>query len=153
MAAGLRIARSQVEAFTEAFVARANNLLTARDLEPALSLDAEVELGELTETLVRDLDRLRPFGCANPKPLLASSWVELDGEPRPVGATGTHLAFALRDGQTRRRAIAFRQRDRLEPLLEHRRCRVAFEPTLNVFNGHTSVELNVVDMVFPDGEG
>ncbi|NLX23852.1 MAG: single-stranded-DNA-specific exonuclease RecJ [Phycisphaerae bacterium] len=154
MAAGLRIARAQVEAFTEAFVARANNLLTARDLEPALHLDAEVSLGELTEPLVHDLARLRPFGCGNPKPKFASAWLDLDGEPRLVGSAGTHLAFSLRDGQTRRRAIAFGQKERFEPLLEHRRCRVAFEPKLNTFNGHTSVELCVVDMMFPGkGEG
>ncbi len=151
MAAGLRIARGRVEAFTEAFVGRANNLLTARDLVPALHLDAEVRLGELTEPLVSDLDRLRPFGRGNPKPKFASAWLDLDGEPRLVGSTGTHLAFTVREGQTRRRAIAFGQKEWLEPLLEHRRCRVAFEPTLNAFNGRTSVELRVVDMVFPGG--
>jgi hypothetical protein len=33
--------------------------------------------------------------------------------------------------------------------LRHRRCRVAFEPIINDFNGRRSVEMQIVDMQFP----
>ena len=150
MAAGLRIEPAKIEAFTEAFVARANQLLTGKDLEPALHLDAEIPLSRVTESLVRDLDRLAPFGEGNPKPRFASPLLALDGEPRTVGRAGAHLTFRLTDGQARLRAIAFGQSDQLQTLLEHRRCRVAFQPNLNTFNGRTSVELQILDFAFPD---
>ena len=150
MAAGLRIASDNVPAFTDAFVERANQQLTGRDLQPSLRLDAEIDLNELTEPMVRDLDRLGPFGSGNPKPRFASAMLELDGEPRTVGKNGDHLQLSLSDGRTRRKAIAFRQKDMLQPLLDKRRCRVAFEPILNHFNGKTSVELQVVDINVPD---
>jgi single-stranded-DNA-specific exonuclease len=148
LAAGLRIEREQVEAFAEAFIARANQLLTAQDLEPSLRLDAEVRLDDLTEPVVRDIERLAPFGTGNPRPRFASPVLRLEGEPRPVGKRGEHLQFSLSDGRTRRKAIAFGQSRLLQPLLDHRRCRVAFEPILNTFNGRTSVEMQVIDVRF-----
>lgn len=150
MAAGVRVAAEKVEAFTEAFVARANQLLTGSDLEPTLRLDAEVELSLLTEPVVKDLDRLQPFGMSNPRPKFASAVLQLDGEPRTVGKSGEHLAFSVTDGKTRRRAIGFGLSAHLPKLLEHRRCRVAFQPTLNTFNGYTNVELQVIDLDFPE---
>jgi len=150
MAAGLRIEPAKIEAFTEAFVARANQVLTAKDLEPTLRLDAEVPLGCITESLVRDLDRLAPFGQGNPKPRFASPTLALEGEPRTVGKTGEHLSFRLTDGRTHLKAIAFGQSHQLPALLEHRRCRVAFQPILNNYNNRTSVELQILDFTFPD---
>lgn len=148
MAAGLRIRHDRVEAFTEAFVERANRELTAQNLLPTLRLDAEVSLAELNECMVRDLSRLSPFGMGNPKPRFASGPLQLFGEPRTVGRNGDHLQFSVTDGRTRFKAIAFRQKDQLQPLLDARRCRVAFEPILNTWNGRTSVELQVVDIDF-----
>ncbi len=150
MAAGLRIERDKVEPFTEAFTARANQLLTGKDLEPALRLDAEIGLGDLIEPLVRDLERMQPFGTGNARPRFASGWLQLDNDPRIVGKTGEHLQFSLTDGATRRKAIAFGKKDCLQSLLDHRRCRVAFEPILNTWNGRTSVEMQVVDFAFPE---
>ncbi len=148
MAAGLRVAPGRIEAFAEAFVARANRLLTARDLEPSLRLDAEVPLDALTEPLVRDLERLGPFGTGNPRPRFASPSLTLASEPRLVGRNADHLQLHFTDGRQSRKAIAFGRKDLLEPLQEKRRCRVAFEPILNSFNGRTSVELQVVDVAF-----
>lgn len=150
MAGGLRIGRENVRAFEEAFVHRANQRLTAQDLEPALRLDGEVALSELTEPVVRDLERLAPFGQGNPKPRFATGMLNLDGEPRCVGKTGDHLQFSVSDGHTRRKAIAFGGKPWLQPLIDHRRLRVAFEPILNTFNGRTSVELQVMDIALPN---
>ncbi len=148
MAAGLRIRACCLEAFTEAFVARANQLLTPSDLEPSLRLDAVVALESLTEPVVRDIERMAPFGVNNPRPKFASALLRLDGEPRTVGRNGEHLQFSVSDGRIRRKAIAFSRADQLQPLRDHRQCRVAFQPILNTFNGRTSVELQVLDLAY-----
>jgi len=150
MAAGLRIRHERVEAFTESFVDLANRTLTAKDLEPALRLDAEVALNDLPDSLVHEMQKLAPFGMGNPKPRFASGMLELSGEPRVVGKDARHVQFALTDGRIVRKAIAFNQKDALQPLLDHRRCRVAFEPIIDTYNGRTSVKLQVIDMAFPE---
>lgn len=150
MAAGLRIRSERIGSFTERFVDLANRTLTCKDLEPSLRLDAEVGLNDLPDALVNELQRLQPFGMGNPKPKFASGMLQLAGEPRVVGKTGQHIQFALSDGRITRKAIAFNQKDSLQPLLDHRRCRVAFEPILDTYNGRTSVKFQVIDMAFPE---
>lgn len=149
MAAGLEIEADRVPAFADAFVARANQTLTAADLRPSLRLDAEVALRDLTEPVVRSVLDLGPFGAGNPAPALATGWVDVDGAPRTVGRDGEHLQFAVRENGCMRRAIAFRLANRADALRDAGRCRVAFEPILNDFNGRTSVELQVLDIDLP----
>lgn len=149
MAAGLRIKADSIPAFTEAFVARANQMLTARDLTPALQIDAEATLGDLTEPLVETVLGLGPFGVGNPRPRFATGWVELTAPPRTCGTDGEHLQFTVRDGGCVRKAIGFRRGSDAQALLDAGRCRLAFEPILNEYNGRRSVELQVLDIRLP----
>ena len=147
MAAGLRIETTSVPAFTEAFIERANQLLTARDMVPALNLDAEISPSDFDAGLVRCIEGLGPFGMGNPRPRLASPLMSLDGEPRVVGKAANHLQFQLIDGRGRRiKAIAFSMADRRAALMSSRSCKVAYEPCLNEFNGRVSVEARVLDL-------
>lgn len=152
MAAGLRIHPDRIDDFTEAFQTQAANRLTCADLRPRLQLDAVVDLGRLTPDLVLQIQRLAPFGTGNPRPLFATTEVELADPPRAVG-NGQHLQFTLRqsmnsDGSpdnSHRKAIAFNRGRYGEELAENPRLRVAFEPILNEWNGQRKVELKVVD--------
>ena len=148
MAAGLRIERDQCAAFAEAFGRRAAQRLTPADLTPALRIDAVAALPELQEGLVNDLNRMEPFGAGNPEPLFATDWLDLCYEPRTVGANRDHLQFVLGGGGLQRRAIAFNGARHHDALRDHRRCRVAFRPILNEWNGRRTVEMQVVDFQF-----
>lgn len=149
MAAGLRVSAERIDEFTEAFVELANNDLTAQDLVPKLRLDAEVGLSAMTAPTVRGLLELGPFGLGNPKPLLATDWVELAAEPRCVGANDAHLQASFRQNGCWMRGIGFHLGPRIEDLKNHRRCRVAFEPMINDFNGRQNIEMRIVDFQFP----
>ncbi len=150
MAAGLRVKRDKVDAFTEAFVATANNRLTGADLVPKLRLDGEVELEELTLPTAEAIAGLGPFGAGNPKPKLATGWIDLAGEPRGVGRNNDHLQAAFSHKGVRLKGIGFGLASHIEDLKQHRRCKVAFEPIINEFNGRRSVELQMLDLQFPD---
>jgi len=150
MAAGLRITQSRIEAFTEAFVTKANNQLTCQDLIKKIQLDAKITLEQLDLPTVESILGLGPFGVGNPRPKLASDWLELAQEPRCVGQSGTHLQATFRQNGTTIRAIGFGLGDRIELLKQHRRCRVAFEPIINDFRGRRSVEMQMIDLKFPE---
>jgi single-stranded-DNA-specific exonuclease len=150
MAAGLRVSAAQVEPFTDRFVACANNRLTGDDLIPKLRLDAEVTLAELTLPTAQAIDQLGPFGVGNPKPRLATDWVTLAGEPRCVGRSQEHLQAVFAQGNASLKAIGFGLASAIEDLKEHRRCRIAFTPIINEFNGRRTVEMQVIDLRFPD---
>jgi single-stranded-DNA-specific exonuclease len=149
MAAGLRIAEDRVAAFTERLVALANHRLTGDDLVPKLRLDAEVTLNTLDLPTAQAIDEIGPFGVGNPKPRLATGWVELADEPRCVGRNQEHLQASFVQQGVRVRAIGFGLASAAEDLKQHRRCQVAFAPIINEFNGRRSVEMQMLDLRFP----
>ena len=149
MAAGVRIDEACVPAFAEAFVEVANNRLTGDDLRPKLRLDSEVALAELTMPTAEAIAALGPFGAGNPRPKLATGVVEVAAEPRCVGKTQDHLQVVLAENGVRIKGIGFRMAHLSEDLKQHRRCQVAFEPMINEFEGRRSVEMQLLDMRFP----
>ncbi len=110
-AAGLTIARSEVDAFREAFQAHAAEVLGPEDLVPVERLDAVVPGDGLGLGLAEELDRLEPFGQGNPAVSLLVPAVTLT-DPRPMGE-GRHVAFSLHGGGARSRAVRFGDGTRL----------------------------------------
>jgi len=134
MAAGIRVSSKNVDAFRDQFVDVANGRLTGYDLTPKLHIDAEVDLEELDLPTAEAIDAFGPFGAGNPKPRLATDWLDLTGEPRCVGQHGKHLQASFSQGAKRIKGIGFSLAPSAEDLKQHRRCRVAFEPIINDFN-------------------
>lgn len=149
MAGGLRIAADRVNAFREAFIELANHRLTGVDLLPTLRLDAEVPLNAVDLPSAEMILSLGPFGVGNPRPKLATGWVELAAEPKCVGARQDHVQVILRENGSCLRGIGFGLGRNIEDLKQHRRCRVAFEPMINEFNGRRTSELRILDFQFP----
>ncbi|MCH7873561.1 MAG: hypothetical protein IID33_17830, partial [Planctomycetes bacterium] len=80
-----------------------------------------------------------------------TGWIDLTDEPRWVGAKGDHLQACFHENGTRIKAIGFGKASAIEDLKQHRRCRVAFEPLINDFNGRRTVEMQIIDLQFPGG--
>jgi single-stranded-DNA-specific exonuclease len=104
-AAGVSIARDQVDAFRAQFVRHAAEVLTPQDLTPELRIDAVVPGDALGLDLAEELERLAPFGMGNPAPNLLVPCALLD-EPRAMGE-GKHVSFSLSAGGARSRAVCF----------------------------------------------
>ena len=146
-AAGLKVARNRVDEFTELFEEEARRQLC--DWEPCgtLEIDAEVGLGGVGTSLVREVARLAPFGQGNRSPVLVCSDVTVAGRPRLMGAQGQHVAFYVRQGGTSLRAVAFGMGELYEELSAGDVvCDVAFEPRINGYRGVEEVELRVCDV-------
>jgi single-stranded-DNA-specific exonuclease len=137
-AAGLTIARDQVDAFRAAFVAHAADVLAPEDLVPEVRVDAVVPGDVLTLGLAEELERLAPFGHGNP-PVSLLVPAALCANPRPLGE-GRHVAFTLQAGGARSRCVQFGAGTRMpaepgEPVeaavrLEANRWNGAVEPRL-----------------------
>jgi single-stranded-DNA-specific exonuclease len=148
MAAGLKIKPEKFNDFRRCFCAYAMKQLQPEQLIPELKLDVEAQLKQVTLPLVRDLQRLGPFGHGNRRPVFVSRQLQIAAPPRRVGKTGNHLSLLVRQGTAggAMRAIAFGAGDWIDRLPVGATVDLAFEPTLNEFNGNTSVELEVKDL-------
>ncbi len=83
--------RSRLDAF-------ARTRLTLADFEPAIDLDADLSLDEVTPELFQALSRLEPYGVGNPEPVFAARSVRVTAPPRIL--KDKHLKLKLRAADT-----------------------------------------------------
>ncbi|MCX7702057.1 MAG: single-stranded-DNA-specific exonuclease RecJ [Gemmataceae bacterium] len=145
-AAGFRILPERIDSLRQKFcdvVAASWSPHASRDV---LTLDLEVPLHVLTPGLLRELDRLEPYGAANPRPRFLAGDVSIVSVPQRIGGGERHLTFRVRQHTTTFRAVAFDMADRLDELMsEGGQCCLAFAPKMNTWQGMQNVELEVVD--------
>ena len=145
-AAGFTIRTELLPELQARLTALAREQLAGVALMPTLQVDAELPLAELSTELQQALAMLAPFGYGNPEPLLVSRGLRVL-EARAVGAEGRHLKLTVTDARERGRpwsAIAFRQGDWLSRLPS--RVDLAYNLTLNEWNGQTTLQLKVQDL-------
>ena len=145
-AAGFRVLPDKLDELRERFCAYAAAHFPDRLPPPRLVLDAEVPLHALTFGLLKELDRLEPYGAENPKPRFLAGGLEIDGEPRRMGQGERHLMFRVKQGGTKIRAVAWGMGDRMDELVSAGgMCCLAFTPKVNEWQGHRTIEVEVDD--------
>jgi single-stranded-DNA-specific exonuclease len=110
MAAGFTVASEQIEGLREFLAARLGDGFDVSGLVPELSIDGALSAAAAQGRLIEHIDRLAPFGSANPEPRFAFPSLRI-AHAEPVG-TG-HLRVSLADplGGEQLRGIAFRVAD------------------------------------------
>ncbi|MEJ7797704.1 MAG: single-stranded-DNA-specific exonuclease RecJ [Solirubrobacteraceae bacterium] len=135
-AAGCELLATEVDAFRAAFEAHAAAALRPEDLVPVQRADAVVAGDELGVALAEELQRLAPFGIANPTVSLLVPAARFS-DARTMGE-GKHARFHVESGGMRAGAVAFG--------VAKVDCDVALDATfsleLNEYNG--SVEPRLV---------
>ncbi|MCU0727980.1 MAG: DHHA1 domain-containing protein, partial [Planctomycetes bacterium] len=151
-AAGFSIRPGNFEGFRRSFDEAVRLSTTREDFLRRIRIDAVAPLAILTPAVVREIERLEPFGEGNPEPVFATRGLTIAGRPRRMGRDGEHLAFIVSDGTTSRRAVGFRMGSR-QPELEKAGLRldIAYTPRLDTYRGDGSVELELSDVVAHDG--
>lgn len=104
-AAGCELLASELDAFRAAFEAHAAAALAPEDLVRTERADAVASGDELGTGLAEELERLEPFGIANPSVSLLVPAARLC-DARPMGE-GKHVRFTVQTGGARARAVAF----------------------------------------------
>jgi single-stranded-DNA-specific exonuclease len=145
-AAGLSIEPQKIEAFREEFCQQVIEQVSVDELVPDLDIDAEALIGQLTFSMMNDLDKLAPFGQSNPRPVMCASGVKLSAPAKPMGSEGRHLSLQLVQNNASIRAVAFGKGEWVKELSDtNREYDFAFKPVINEFRGRKSVEVQLID--------
>ena len=141
-AAGLTLKAKNLNAFKKAFELQCINL--PANLLPALTIEGELQLAELTPKFMRILDQMAPFGVGNPEPVFTCADFELYGEIRLLA--GEHLKFKIRSTSYAPIAcIAFKAKEWMKELQKGSVKQMAFTPQINEWQGKKSIQLNIKD--------
>lgn len=141
MAVGISLPVENVPEFQRRFDEGVREAGEGRDEEPILELASWLELDAVTEALLDDLDRLHPFGMANPEPVFASRGVVFPS--RPEVFKRQHFRFWLNDQSGRRLSgVAWKMADRLPPVGEP--VDIAYQVAWNHYNGRQTLQLELL---------
>ncbi len=106
-------------------------------------IDANISLSDVSLDLIHEINQLDPFGQSNPMPILMCSANILDA--RLVGQTGAHLKCRCVADNAVVDAIGFDLGHRISNL-KHKDAKLAFHLTKNTYGGHTTPQLQLIDI-------
>ncbi|MEJ2441540.1 MAG: DHHA1 domain-containing protein [Patescibacteria group bacterium] len=145
MAAGFSIETKNLSKFKTEFNKKAERLINKKLLKKELKIDLEVDFNLLTRKLVNKLAVFEPTGIGNPAPVFSTKKVAVI-DVRVVGKTGRHLKLKLqRDGKLFD-AIAFGLGELSMKLSLGSVIDIAYKLEENVWNGTSSLQLNIGDI-------
>ena len=145
-AAGLVIARDNIEDFRVKINLLASQRLRLEDLLPRLDIDMQVRLSELDTHSVLELESLAPFGTGNPRPLFYTRGLKLKGNVQVLGRDT--LKFWISDGQAACQAIGFGMGSFKESLIHAEGFSLVYSPKIDRWQGDDAVILEIEDIFF-----
>lgn len=145
-AAGLKLQRSQLEAFRAAFCEYASSEISDSQRIAEILIDAEAPFSQLTLRTMQEIEQMAPFGEGNPRPVLCATGVSLCEPPRRIGNGERHLSLKLEQYGVGMRAVAFGWGEAADEIAGVQGdLDIAFKPVINEYRGRRSVEMHLVD--------
>ncbi len=140
-AAGLTIAKDNINKLRERLNALVEKTLGPEDFVPKLYIDAQVDLAQINERLVQEIQTLAPYGADNPEPLFVSDVLSAN-YPQIVG--NGHLKLRLGNHLADIGAIGFGLGSLIpEPEAQ---VRVVFIPEINHWQGTKNLRIKMKDI-------
>ena len=143
MAAGLTIKRESFDAFVNAMMDYAKQTITPEQLVRTAKPDVLADLHEITHTAAVDIEKIGPFGMGNPMPVVQVMDAKIT-DVRAMGNKGAHLSIKV--GKQRLRCIWWGHGDCVEKLSVGSRVNLVAKIKTNEFRGHSSAELDIIDL-------
>ncbi len=142
LAAGFTVKREDLAQLEEKLMDLGTSQLSHLDIQPKLTIDAEIPLSALNGEILNLIRALAPFGVGNPEPTFVSRGVEVV-ESHNFGNEGKHLELKLRQNHVTWQAFDFNSEELAEEIPTH------IDIVYQLGKGHWGAEevlrLNLVD--------
>lgn len=144
LAAGLSMQEANIDAFRS--MLNAKTTLTNEDLEEKISIDMQLPLEYVTESLIGELDLLAPYGKGNRKPLFVEKNLKVL-QPKIIGRNSNVLKMTVQNERGMKLdAIYFGEvQECLNYILSKQTMAFTFYPSINEYMGRKSVQITIVN--------
>ena len=144
MAVGLSLKKSQFNKFKQKFeeITEESHI---DELVPVIHIDKQITLKDIKCDIVDELNKLEPFGEANKVPIFLYKNLKVDSI-RAL-SEGKHLKLTLKDSGTIINAIGFNMGNLVDEYLIGDKIDILGVLEVNTFNGKTTVQINVKDIM------
>lgn len=141
LAGGLSIPIENIDAFRKRL--NENCTLSEEELYEKISIDMQLPLAYVSETLIGELECLEPFGKANPKPVFAEKNIQIK-ETRILGKNKNVLKIQLLDmyGTTMEGMYFGNVEDFMETVEKKRgKMNITYYPSINEYMGRKTLQI------------
>lgn len=147
-AAGLTLKPENYEVFKNAFEAEVKNTINPNLLTPELKIDAQINLSEVDDKLMRILKQFAPYGPGNMSPIFMSEKLLDTGYGKCVGEDDKHLRITVKDDFTKNSlvCIGFNLGHKIDVIKNKQFFRAAYSVDENEWQGHVSLQLKLRDI-------
>ncbi|WP_417885505.1 single-stranded-DNA-specific exonuclease RecJ [Zunongwangia sp.] len=147
-AAGLTLKEEQYEGFKSKFEEVVSNTIDRKLLTPEISIDAEIQLNEITPKFWRILKQFAPFGPGNMSPVFMSRNLTDSGFGKCVGREETHLKCKVSqlENKSSFNAIGFNLGDKIEVIKHKNLFSAVYSVDENEWKGNVSLQLKLKDI-------
>lgn len=145
-AAGLTLLPENYQNFKDKFEDVVSKTIDKHLLTPEISIDAEIELSEITPKFFRIIQQMGPFGPQNMKPTFKTSAVRDNGYGKKIGKEQNHLKLNVFQGDNKKTfsAIGFNLGDKIKSAQND--FDIVYGLDENEWNGFKSIQLVLKDL-------
>jgi len=146
-AAGLTLLEEQYPLFRDKFEQVVSETIDPELLTPEISIDAEIDLTDITPKFFRLIKQFEPFGPGNMTPVFITRNLKDTGFGKPIGSDESHLRlFVRQEGSEGFGAIGFGLASKMELACGGGTFEAAYSIDENVWNGQASLQLRLRDI-------
>ncbi|MDI9255909.1 single-stranded-DNA-specific exonuclease RecJ [Flavobacterium sedimenticola] len=146
-AAGMTLKEENYAAFKEAFERTVEETIHPDLLTPEITVDAEINLTDINEKLLRILNQFEPFGPQNMTPVFMTKGVRDTGYAKGIGVDEDHLKLYVKQNNSPGfGAIGFGLGKKLDLVKNQQPFDAVYCIDENEFNGKVSVQLRLKDI-------
>lgn len=144
-AAGFEIPSENISELNRRLRMEADQILQPEDLIGKIKIDAEIPPAYITLNLVKELERLAPFGEGNPEPVFMMRGVSLS-DFKQVGSEGKHLKLWFKKEGLGFEAIGFGLGKFAEEISFSKNYDLVFNLETSDYNGFEEVQISLIDL-------
>ena len=156
-AAGMTLKEENYQDFKKTFEKVVSQTIHPDLLTPEISIDAEINLADINERLVRLLNQFEPFGPQNMTPTFMTKNLKDTGYAKQLGKDEEHLKLFVKQSDSvglatldsaapRVGAIGFGLGNKLELVKNQKSFDAVYCIDENEFNGNVTVQLRLKDL-------
>lgn len=146
-AAGLTLLEAQYEIFKAQFEKVVKESIDPKLLTPEITVDAVIELKEITSKLWRIIRQFAPFGPGNMTPVFMAEGLSDTGYAKGVGQEDAHLKVQVTQNNSHKiGGIGFNLGDKLPLVTSRKPFDAVFTIDENEWQGNISLQLKLKDI-------
>lgn len=146
-AAGLTLHEEQFPLFKSKFEEVVASTIDPELLTPEISVDAEINLQDITPKFYRILKQFEPFGPGNMTPVFLTKGLRDSGYGKPIGGDNSHLKLFVRQKDLEGfGAVGFGLARKKELACNGDEFSAVYSVEENVWNGQASLQLRLRDI-------